>query len=61
MNASSTLILNAGVNAMVNLFIGFLAFALTNWIPVVIAIVVVVGVIGWIVGKAHGLFGGGRK
>jgi hypothetical protein len=58
MNASSTLILDTGINAMVSLFTGFLSYALTNWIPVLIAVVVVVGVIGLVISKTGGLFHG---
>jgi hypothetical protein len=57
MNATSSEILNTGLDAMVTLFQNFLTFALTNWIPVVLAIVVVVSIIGLIVGKTKGIFG----
>lgn len=43
---------------MTSLFTGFLSYAMTNWIPVVIAIVVVVAVIGFVIGKVGGLFHG---
>lgn len=59
MNASSTEILNVGINAVTSMFIELLRFALTNWIPVIIAIVVVVGLIGFLYAKAKGLFIGG--
>jgi len=58
MNASSTAILDTGINAVVNMFTELLSYAVANWIPVIIAIVVVVGVIGFLYGKVHGLFGG---
>jgi hypothetical protein len=62
MNASSSAILNAGINGVTTLFVDLLTFAITNWIPVVIAIVVVVGVIGFLYAKAKHLFtGGGNK
>jgi hypothetical protein len=60
MNASSSLILTTGINAVTALFIDLLTFALTNWIPVVIAIVVVVGVVGFLFAKAKGLFHGSK-
>jgi len=57
MNATSTAILNLGVNSVVNLFMDLLSFALTNWVPVVIAIAVVVGLVAFLYAKAKGLFG----
>jgi hypothetical protein len=61
MNASSTAILQAGINGVTKLFIDLIGFAMTNWIPVVISIVVVVAVIGFLYGKASGLFSGHGK
>jgi hypothetical protein len=58
MGATSTAILNAGVSGMSSLFTSLLTYALANWIPVVIAIVVVVSVIGFIMSKGTRLFGG---
>jgi hypothetical protein len=61
MDATSTLILDTGIGAMVSLFTGFLTYALAHWIPVVIAIVVVVGVVGLVYGKIKQLFHGTGK
>jgi hypothetical protein len=62
MNATSSAILNAGVNGIANLFTQLLTYAITNWIPVVIAIVVVVGIIGFLYAKGKAMFtGAGNK
>jgi len=60
MNASSTEILTIGINAVTRLFIDLLQFAVTNWIPIIIAVVVVVGVVGFLFAKAKGLFHGSK-
>jgi hypothetical protein len=60
MNASSTEILTVGINAVTRLFIDLLQFAVVNWIPIIIAVVVVVGVIGFLFSKAKGLFHGSK-
>jgi len=61
MDATSTLILNTGISAMVSMLIGFLNFALVHWIPILIAIVVVVGIIGLAYGKIKQFFHPGGK
>jgi len=58
MNASSTAILNAGINGVTQLFSDLLSYAITNWIPVVISIVVVVAIIGFLYAKGIKIFGG---
>jgi hypothetical protein len=61
MGTTSVMILTTGIDAMVNMLVGFLTFALTNWIPILIAIVVVVGVIGLAYGKIKQFFHPGGK
>jgi len=61
MGTTSEMILNTGIDSMVNMLIAFLTFALVHWVPILIAIVVVVGVIGLAYGKIKQFFHPGGK
>jgi len=58
MDATSSSILNLGISSMTNLFVSFFTFALVHWIPVVLAIVIVAGIVAFVYGKIAGVFHG---
>lgn len=58
LSTTSLAIYSTGLNSMILLFQGLLAYALANWIPVMISIIIIIGIITWFAGKSRRLFGG---